>query len=448
MSHQSVVRRPVQEIVWRALALSLAVPFVTHCGDVQLGGSQRSAAGSAGVSIGAGGGAWVLQGGRSLAEAGVSGGSLPSGGATGQVGGAAGVAAASSGGSTPAGGVPNQGGGAGVAAATTGGLATGGSSTGGVVTGGVAAATTGGALSGGVPSGGVPSGGVPSGGDATGGGGKGGDPPCVVQLGDANNDGKLDSQDSADISHYLLQGIPLACPQAADVNCDGSITGADVNCVYQRSQGLVEEFRCDFADGIGRPGAGGDGGPSALACGLVTGDVNGDGAVDINDAYEIQQAYVGNIVPRPFYWVVADVNCDGIMDVLDSLVIAQYVNGTKQLVPCRAGGGTGGAGGASGSGGDGNAAGAAGQPSACSSGTGGTGSAGGPSNNLALGDANGDGVVDLLDADLVAFPGASVQTLHPEVADVNCDCQVNLWDAKLIARYAQHAIDKLGCAAP
>jgi hypothetical protein len=278
--------------------------------------------------------------------------------------------------------------------------------------------------------------------------------PRTVRLGDVNGDGDVDGQDSSDISMCVLQDVPLPHPEAADVDCDGQITGADVNCVWELSQGLIEAFRCDFKAGIGATGGGGAGG--SAPCGLKRGDVNGDGEVAIFDGDIVSQYGLCNPVSPPFYWVVADANCDGKIDILDALAVGRSVTGAAQLVSCNAGsGGAGGAAGApgfAGNAGDGNTAGSAGQRT-CAAGTGGTGvaGAGGAAAASRLGDVNGDGVVDLLDADEIAKyssfncppPG-----LPLEVADVNCDCVVNLWDARLIAKYVQKAVDHLGCEAP
>ncbi|MBN2532202.1 MAG: cellulase family glycosylhydrolase [Spirochaetales bacterium] len=57
-----------------------------------------------------------------------------------------------------------------------------------------------------------------------------------------------------------------------------------------------------------------------------TGDTNGDGSVDIIDALQIAQYYVG-LDPANFNIGVADTNCDGSVDVIDALLVAQYYVG-------------------------------------------------------------------------------------------------------------------------
>jgi hypothetical protein len=419
---------------WAWILLSL--PFLAQCGDIQLGTEQKDAGGGR-DGLQASGGASTLQGGRTGQAGGTAG--SADGGVPGSRGGSAATAGA----------VSDTGG------AATGGAATGGAATGGVATGGV---TTGGVASGGIPfgtggccqsggrsgSGGSPTGGVATGGVATGGGcssssGAGG-LPHAVQLGDVDGDGHIDADDATAIHDYVFAAGQLCRPEAADVDCNAQIARADEICVSGLAQGLIAAFRCDFSVGLGAPGAGGSAGQ---LCGLKNGDVNGDGVLDAADANQVSQFYVCNPVTT-FYWVVADANCDGRIDIVDGLLIAQYAQVGVPTAVCNAGsGGAGGAGGApgvAGSAGVPNTAGSAGRSGACTPGT--TGK---------LGDANGDGVVDLLDADAVALHSSGgvcdVSGFLPELADVNCDCRVDLWDARLIAKYVQHAIDQLGCAA-
>ncbi|MBN2442828.1 MAG: cellulase family glycosylhydrolase [Spirochaetales bacterium] len=54
-----------------------------------------------------------------------------------------------------------------------------------------------------------------------------------------------------------------------------------------------------------------------------TGDVNGDGIVDIVDGLLVAQYYV-DLNPTDFNVSVADTNCNGSVDIIDALLIAQY----------------------------------------------------------------------------------------------------------------------------
>ncbi len=66
-----------------------------------------------------------------------------------------------------------------------------------------------------------------------------------------------------------------------------------------------------------------------------TGDVNGNGSVDIVDALLIAQFYVG-LGPSNFDQSVADVNADGSISVVDALVIAQVYVGLQTPFPTAA----------------------------------------------------------------------------------------------------------------
>ena len=63
------------------------------------------------------------------------------------------------------------------------------------------------------------------------------------------------------------------------------------------------------------------------------GDVNYDSQVDIVDALNVAQHYVG-LDPTPFFEEVADINCDGAIDIVDALTLSQYSVGLHDRLPC------------------------------------------------------------------------------------------------------------------
>jgi hypothetical protein len=63
------------------------------------------------------------------------------------------------------------------------------------------------------------------------------------------------------------------------------------------------------------------------------GDVNNSGAVDIVDALQIAQYYVG-LNPSGFNTSVADANCDGSINIVDALRVAQYYVGLIPELSC------------------------------------------------------------------------------------------------------------------
>jgi hypothetical protein len=66
--------------------------------------------------------------------------------------------------------------------------------------------------------------------------------------------------------------------------------------------------------------------PTPVPTATLTGDVNGDGSINIIDALLVAQVYVG-INVNNFNAETADVNCDGVLDITDALLIAQYYIG-------------------------------------------------------------------------------------------------------------------------
>jgi endoglucanase len=64
-----------------------------------------------------------------------------------------------------------------------------------------------------------------------------------------------------------------------------------------------------------------------------SGDVNGSGTIDIVDALQIAQYFVG-AAPAGFNAANADTNCDGKVDIVDALRVAQYFVGLLASLSC------------------------------------------------------------------------------------------------------------------
>ncbi|MBN1699883.1 MAG: dockerin type I repeat-containing protein [Spirochaetales bacterium] len=72
---------------------------------------------------------------------------------------------------------------------------------------------------------------------------------------------------------------------------------------------------------------------SITAAGQVLGDVNGSGSVDIVDALQIAQYYVG-LNPSGFNVDAADADCSGTVNIVDALRVAQYYVGLVSELSC------------------------------------------------------------------------------------------------------------------
>jgi unsaturated rhamnogalacturonyl hydrolase len=72
--------------------------------------------------------------------------------------------------------------------------------------------------------------------------------------------------------------------------------------------------------------------PDVVSC-SITGDVNGNGSVDIVDALLVARYYVG-LAPGGFNQDCADVNCDGDVGIIDALIIARYYVGLIDSLEC------------------------------------------------------------------------------------------------------------------
>jgi hypothetical protein len=66
---------------------------------------------------------------------------------------------------------------------------------------------------------------------------------------------------------------------------------------------------------------------------IMKGDVNSDGAVNIVDALQIAQHYVGN-TPANFNQAAADVDCNGSITIVDALQVARYYVGLISGFAC------------------------------------------------------------------------------------------------------------------
>jgi hypothetical protein len=66
--------------------------------------------------------------------------------------------------------------------------------------------------------------------------------------------------------------------------------------------------------------------PTPTPGGNGLGDTNGNGTIDIIDALQIAQYYVGSDPPN-FDISAADTNCDGTVNIIDALLVAQYYVG-------------------------------------------------------------------------------------------------------------------------
>lgn len=71
----------------------------------------------------------------------------------------------------------------------------------------------------------------------------------------------------------------------------------------------------------------------SLPVGILHGDVNEDGAVDISDAMLLAKYYSGVRELTDRQLAAADVNGDGAVDVLDVTLLIEYCNGLIDRLP-------------------------------------------------------------------------------------------------------------------
>jgi hypothetical protein len=67
---------------------------------------------------------------------------------------------------------------------------------------------------------------------------------------------------------------------------------------------------------------------------VCPGEVNGDGARNVQDVILLRNHIVGNITLQGDNLAAADVNADGSVNVLDTVLLRNHVVGTVSLDPC------------------------------------------------------------------------------------------------------------------
>ncbi len=217
--------------------------------------------------------------------------------------------------------------------------------------------------------------------------------PCYP-WGDVNNDGKVTNKDSDAIIMYL-QGItpPVFFKDRADVDASGSITLVDAARIRQYIGGDPITFPvCPSKTSAKGP------------CPPL-GDANGDGVVNGLDIYAITLSQHGQ-PPAVFFKDRADVNHDGAVFSADAEIIRQFLDGKIKTFP------------------------------GCTPSSNPPSPAGrGPC--YPIGDVNGDGAVNDLDAQAILNYVANITPARflPERADVNRDGSITAVDAQLIRQY-------------
>ena len=70
-----------------------------------------------------------------------------------------------------------------------------------------------------------------------------------------------------------------------------------------------------------------DAGVTVFYDGFESGDVNGDGKIDVSDAIMVLRNIVGLVELTPAQELATDVNGDGKIDVSDAIMILRYIVG-------------------------------------------------------------------------------------------------------------------------
>ena len=103
-------------------------------------------------------------------------------------------------------------------------------------------------------------------------------------------------------------------------NADGSGKAITLSAPADKNSAPVALFTFEYAKADTKPD-------------VTYGDVNGDAAIDVSDALQVCQIYLGNVAPTDTQNAAADVNGDGTVDVSDALMICQYYLGNITEFP-------------------------------------------------------------------------------------------------------------------
>ena len=198
--------------------------------------------------------------------------------------------------------------------------------------------------------------------------------------GDSNGDGKVNETDHQNIKDYLSHKDSSEdfIMKNSDVNGDGVIDKKDLQGV----RNILDGRKIDWDESK-----------------RLLGDVNGDGKIDMEDAVTILHhvnKIEGYADRKDFYWDNADVNHDGKIDLADADRIKKFFNREIPSIDYEA-----------------------------------------PSEPSILGDVNGDGVVDVVNDEVLLnmyLDGEDIgnQPIHLNVADVNEDGVINKDDVQAI----------------
>ena len=138
-------------------------------------------------------------------------------------------------------------------------------------------------------------------------------PVVTKRLGDVNCDGNIDKNDSALLRSYLENSLTRISAQGL-INADVYDPGAEVN---EGDAYFIDRY--EFGSLI------------SLPAGVILGDVDYNGKVEIFDYSIIHNHLTGNKPLSEKAAKYADVNCDGSIDVEDEAMIIAHINGESSL---------------------------------------------------------------------------------------------------------------------